>query len=99
MAKGGNVEPAVGQYAEPSVCGSSDAAGASEAEQHNRAHRPDSQRHRVRLRVHPRSTRSRLGVAPNAYAATEMTQTDRQGNFRAQIVYQSVDQQHGTCIP
>ncbi|MDT5048766.1 MAG: hypothetical protein QOG75_4660 [Mycobacterium sp.] len=32
--------------------------------------------------------------------ATEMTQTDWQGNFRAQTcVYQSVDEQHGTCIP
>jgi hypothetical protein len=60
MAKGGSVEPAVGQYAEPSVCGSSDAAGASEAEQHNRAHRPDNQRHRVRLRVHHRHDDRRL---------------------------------------
>jgi hypothetical protein len=34
-----------------------------------------------------------------AYAATEMTQTDRQGNFRPKCVYQSVDQQHGRWIP
>ena len=46
------------------------------------------------------AARNRGMVGRAVVVATEMTQTDRQGNFRGQTcVYQSVDEQQGTCVP
>jgi hypothetical protein len=46
------------------------------------------------------AARDRGMVGRAVVIATEMTQTDRRGNFRAQTcAYQSVDRQQGTCIP